>query len=276
MKYILKLCYRGPGFHGFQRQPADRTVQGELEKALQKLFKEPITLAAAGRTDTGVHALGQIVSFTTERALPLKAAVDGTNGLLSHDLAVVQGAMLDTDHSFHPRYSAQSRTYHYYVLSSTAPQDRVIHSGHVWCIGPDLQKTAMEEAARHLLGRHDFATFTSRNDKPTTIREILALSISEHPAPPWTTGKLWRFELTANAFLRKMVRMLTASLVEVGLGLRAPQDVKKMREALDPSAGPHPAPGEGLYFHSVAYPEDPFALGESYRARIPAGFIFKR
>jgi tRNA pseudouridine38-40 synthase len=270
MKYVLKISYDGSNFCGFQRQTSESTVQGCLEKALGKLFGEEIGLAAAGRTDTGVHGLGQVVAFEASKILPARAVVEGTNSRLGSSVAIRQAARLSPDTDFHPRFSALSRTYQYYILGAAGPAERVLWSDRAWCLGEEPDPDLMTEAAKLFLGEHDFKTFTARCDMPHYRRKILDL----HVATVATNPNIIMVNLQANAFLRRMVRRLVAGLVEAGLGLATIEELQSRLESRDPGVARHTAPGEGLYFHSVEYSPDPFEAPlalDRYTARKRSG-----
>ena len=270
MKYVLKVCYDGSKYCGFQRQPTHPTVQGALETALGKFLGEEVSLVAAGRTDTGVHGVGQVVCFESSRCLPTRAIVEGVNRLLEDSLTILQAATLPSDSEFHPRYSAQSRTYHYYILSGAGSAERVLWSNRAWCLGQEPKVEVMQSAAKVFLGEHDFKTFTARCEMPHYRRRILDITV----ASPITSPHIIVVKLRANAFLRRMVRRLVGALVESGLGLTTIGELKTQLEARDPGLARHTAPGEGLYFHSVEYSPDPFAEPpaiDCYTARKPLG-----
>ena len=278
MKYVLKISYDGESFNGFQRQPDAVTVQGQLERALSKLFCEPVQLVAAGRTDTGVHGVGQVIAFDSEVARPLKGVVEGVNGQLGDSISITEAALLPGDSQFHPRFSAQTRTYHYLVLSDCQPSAQTLWSRRMWCVRETIDESRIARACQIFLGEHDFTTFTSRCDMPNYTRTVL--EFSAHPAEQeFLPGKLWRVTVKANAFLRKMVRLMVAAVVESGLGLLSEADVKKKLESLNPDTAPHPAPPSGLYFADVSYDPDPFSTSQlalqTYTARPRRGFIFK-
>ena len=273
VKYVLKVSYDGSSYFGFQKQPHHPTVQQELERALGKLFDEEIHLVYAGRTDTGVHGLGQVAAFEHPRVLPARALVEGVNCSLTDSVTVLEAAVLPDGHGFHPRYSALSRTYEYRLLCEADPADRVLWSSRAWCLAgrPDLE--LLREAAGLLVGEHDFRTFTSRADEPHYRREVFSVEVVERGEP-----RSLVLTITANAFLRKMVRLLVAGLVEVGLGLSSRGQLLQRLEKADPDWGPHPAPAQGLYFRSVQYPPDPFReiAQERYKARSHPGIRVKR
>ena len=278
MKYVLKISYDGESFNGFQRQPNVVTVQGRLEQALSKLFCESIELVAAGRTDTGVHGIGQVIAFDSQVDRPLKGVVEGVNGRLGDSISISEAALLPDDSQFHPRFAAQARTYHYLVLSDCHPSAHSLWGRRMWCLRDSLEHSRISQACEVFLGEHDFTTFTSRCDMPSYTRTVLEFS-ARPTEQDFLPGKLWRIEVRANAFLRKMVRLMVAAVVESGIGLLSPDDVRKKLKALEPDTAPHPAPPSGLYFADVQYEPDPFSTAQlalqTYRARPRRGFIFK-
>lgn len=275
MKYLFKVCYDGTGYFGFQRQPKHKTVQGELEKALGRIFNDDIRLSYAGRTDAGVHGLGQVAAFEHPEELPARAIVEGANSRLEPSVVVTEAATLAGETDFHPRYSALSRTYEYRLLSGAGPRERVLWADRAWCLGGELDLELMKEGASLLLGEHDFRTFTARCDRPHYRREVLAVEIKEQP---WLSGQSVTVTITANAFLRRMVRLLVGALVEIGLGESSCGRLLQRLQARDPDRAPHPAPPSGLYFHSACYRPDPFCsdlAGDFYRARAQSGVRIK-
>ena len=256
VKYALKVSYDGGRHHGFQRQLTMQTVQGELEKALSKYFKEPIQLVCAGRTDVGVHGLGQVVAFETAVERPAQGVTEAVNNILCDSILIRQTARLVAESQFHPRFSAKHRTYRYLVLEDCPPEIRLMWEERAWCLGGTLEVEKMQECAQLFLGTHDFATFTSQCDMPTTVREVKSIEVHRESWP--LAGSGVTITITGNAFLRRMVRMLVASMVEVGLGYLDTANVERRFQALDPSRALHPAPPSGLYFHSVGYDPDPF------------------
>lgn len=275
LKYVLEVAYKGSHFFGFQRQAEAKTVQGQLEKALSALFRTPIELVGAGRTDTGVHATGQVVAFQVEGNLPLTAVIDGVNGRLSDYLNVVRAASLPEDSEFHPRFSALGRTYRYLILTGCRRQTKTLWGENFWCLGGEFDLERARSACRGFVGEHDFSTFSSRCDMPTMIRRVESFTVKPFP---WAgSEKAFVLTVTANAFLRKMVRLLTAGVVEVGLGLREVESLHQKLKLCDSGQAPHPAPPSGLYFHSVQYDPDPFATGiETYEGRPYLGLRFKK
>lgn len=258
MKYALKIAYDGSGHHGYQRQPNVITIQGEIERALATLLEAPVSLTAAGRTDKGVHALGQVVAFQTQSERPLTALSEGVNDTLDGLAAVLVAARLgDHKSSFHPRFSALERTYAYYLLARANPIDHLLWSDRAWCLDEPVDLGLMRSAVPVFLGKHDFTTFSFRG-QGNKLRQVTSIDIDRmEPAGP-LTSELYRIRITANSFLRKMVRLIVAGLVEVGAGLREVSDLKSKLEACDSTLAPHPAPSSGLYFESIHYDPDPF------------------
>lgn len=268
MKYVLKICYDGTQFAGYQRQPDQVTVQGHLETALLKLFSEPINLAAAGRTDTGVHGLGQVVAFEAKRALPARAVVETLNTRLGDSVAVLEGAVHPDASEFHPRFSALSRCYHYYLITGAGQTEHVLWSNRAWCLGKEPDVEVMARATKVFLGEHDFRTFCSQCDLPHYRRNVHSLEVK--PGPTIAGTQLLVVEVRANAFLRRMVRRLVGGLVAAGLGRVTISELQEKLEARNPDTACFTAPPQGLYFHSVGYETDPFSeppAQDYYRAR---------
>lgn len=253
-RYRLTVAYQGDAFAGFQRQPegGPESVQGTLEQALSSLMAEPIQLKAAGRTDAGVHATGQVIAFDSQRERPAEVVARGANALLPETIRVLTAALAEPD--FHPRYDALSRIYHYHVLSQP---HALFWSQRAWCLPDPLDHQAMQEAAHQLLGEHDFSTYSSRAPADQTrVRTLTALDISRSrwAAPAPFDLPLVTFQLEANAFVRRMVRLLVAALVEVGRGRWEVHEPARRLALRDPAQAPPPAPSGGLYLVKVNYP----------------------
>jgi tRNA pseudouridine38-40 synthase len=201
----LLIAYDGAAYQGWQVQAAGRTVQGTIEKTLERILGSPTWVIGAGRTDAGVHALGQVIAFRTAWRHPLADLERGLNALLPADIAVHNLELAEPD--FHPRFSAQSRWYRYQIglWSGHAP----LRARFVWELGPRLDLDAMQRAAGHLRGEHDFASFGQPPQGENTIRQVFAAD--------WTQqDDILYFDIRANAFLRHMVRNLVGTLVQVG------------------------------------------------------------
>lgn len=262
MKYALKIAYDGAGFFGFQRQSAHKTVQGELEGYLSSFFAQEITTVAAGRTDSGVHGNGQVVAFESEQVKDLGRLCHSLNSMARVPLAVREAVCLEDDDPFHPRYSALSRTYSYYLVDRCTPRESILWKHCAWCLAGELQPDSLRQPLAGLIGEHDFTTFSYKSaDLPSRVRQLFELELSPEPSCSLLGSqgaRLWRLQVRANGFLRRMVRLLTAGLVEVGLGLRESDDLLQRLEARKAELAPHPAPPQGLYLDEVEYQPDPF------------------
>ncbi len=237
--------YDGSELLGFQIQTQGRTVQGEIENVLLRLTQTPVRVTGAGRTDAGVHASGQVIAFRVPWKHSLADLHRAVNALLPEDISF---RSLDiAPAGFHPRFSALKRCYRYQI--GQWPGHSPLRSRYAWELGPDLDIEAMQRAADRLIGSHDFATFGQPPQGEITIREIF--SANWRPAPPYLY-----FDLCANAFLRRMVRTITATLVQVGRRQRPPEDITALIAARDRSLAPPPAPAKGLILTQVFYPAD--------------------
>ena len=247
-RYLLKLRYDGRGFAGYQRQPGVRTVQGELERALQELLSVRVSLTCAGRTDKGVHALGQVVRFKLpERALS-GLRLSELNQKLAPAIQITE--MATAPSGFHPRHSALSRTYSYFVRSDRQTEEPQPEG--VFAIPESLDLVKMRAAARLLEGEHDFSTFSYRSGCTGNVRRLHSVSIDSHAG-------LTRIRFRGEGFLRKMVRLMVAGLLDCGRGHLQLPELAQLLEARSPELAPHPAPPHALYLESVEYDPDPFA-----------------
>lgn len=249
---VIKLGYRGEDFCGFAEQPAQRTVAGELRRALETTLRRPCELTCAGRTDAGVHAIAQYVSVpVTESELMLPGArlMRSLVALTPDDLSI--GALFRAQPSFSSRFDALSRSYRYRICAGDVRP--VLAWDHAWWYKGQLNVGAMNEASKLLLGEHDFKSFckaASAVDKPT-CRYVGALDVR---ALEEAGENLVAIDITGNAFLHNMVRTIAGSLVEVGRGHRRPEWMSEVLAACDRrSAGPC-APAKGLTFVRVEYP----------------------
>lgn len=244
----LDLAYEGTRYHGFGLQPNRRTIQEVLEEALARSLGERVRVTAAGRTDAGVHASGQVVSFTTRGRLAPPELLRAANARLPDDV-LVHGAA-DAPPDLDARRSAIRRHYRYLIWSQRLPS--LWWRRWAWHLTDRPDLAAMQDAADRLVGTHDFASFLGhRSQEPagrTTVRTV-------ERADWWQDGNLIGFEITANAFLRHMVRGIVGTLVEVGRGKLDPAQFGTIFEAGDRrQAGPN-APPHGLILTGVDYPE---------------------
>jgi tRNA pseudouridine38-40 synthase len=240
----LLLEYDGTRYHGWQRQKKDVTIQGVVEAALGRLTGEAVALIGSGRTDAGVHALGQVANFYTSGQLPLKAFRDGLNSLLPWDLAILEAA--EAPPEFHARKAARAKTYEYRILNRRVRSP--LHHHYGWWLAAPLDLEAMAAAAAALPGKHDFSAFrASGSDNLNPVRQVLAARWQTHP------GGWLRFTVTATGFLRGMVRSLVGTMVEIGQGKESPEKLAELlhrgqRHLVGPTAPP-----QGLYLVEVLY-----------------------
>jgi tRNA pseudouridine38-40 synthase len=251
----LVLEYDGTHYVGWQMQPNGPSIQGRLKLALKQLLNTDVDVFAAGRTDSGVHALGQVVAFDSPANLPLKAYWMGLNGLLPDDVAVVSAEVVDD--AFDPRRWAQGKRYQYRISNRRGRSPNRRHSH--WEIFQPLDLAAMQRAAQHYLGRHDFSSFRAKDcEARHPIREIKRADVDG------TAGDELRFTVEGTAFLRHMVRNLTGALVEVGRGKQTSDWVKQILEAKDRNHTGSTAPAHGLTLLEVFYGPEPRGPNDSH------------
>lgn len=253
-RYALKIEYDGGPFSGWQRQVGLASVQGTVEAALARLEPGAHKLAAAGRTDAGVHATAQVATIDLEKEWdPFRLSEALNWHLKPAPVAILAAARVASD--FHARFSAIERRYLFRLLARRAP---AVHDrGLVWQVQKPLDATAMRAAAAHLLGHHDFTTFRSSMCQATTPMKTLdALDIEVIEVPH---GQEFRFRLRARSFLHNQVRSIVGTLERVGAGAWKPEDVKAALAARDRTACGPVCPPQGLYLCGVGYPQDPFS-----------------
>lgn len=243
---LLTIAYDGTNYSGWQVQPNGLAVQQVVEDALERLLGERVRLCSSGRTDAGVHARAMPAAFVTNRELPLRAFVEGTNRYLPDDIAV-QAARLVPD-GFKPISEALAKHYRYTILNSTvrSPLDRL----YGWQVRDSLDLPAMVRAAGYFVGRHDFAAFRASNCvAKTTVRRVDSVEISR-------AGSCITIDVVGEGFLKYMVRVMSGTLVDVGRGRFAPEHVEELlREGNRQKAGVT-APACGLCLMKVFYPEN--------------------
>jgi len=244
IKLILE--YDGTGFSGWQIQPDKRTVQGELEIALSRLTGDRISTVAAGRTDAGVHALGQAVSFKTDSKHPDHVFCRALNSLLPRDVVVL--AAEEAPEEFHARRSARGKCYRYLIRDR--PARAALSRDRVWHLRRLLELAAVRKATTHLIGNHDFTSFRSAScEAKSPIREMRRIEV-------YRDGHgLMVIEMWASAFLKQMARAIVGTLTEVGTGKRRPEEIKTILEAKDRERAGVTAPPQGLYLVCVDYEE---------------------
>jgi tRNA pseudouridine38-40 synthase len=246
MERNLKLVveYDGTEFYGWQRQPQVRTVQGEIERVLEQLLQHPVKLTAAGRTDMGVHAQGQVVNFFTTRRLQARRLLLGLNALLPADIRVQE--VCEVPHSFDARFSAVARVYRYRI----ATRPRAIGRQYAWYCRWSLDLELMRQAARLLLGEHDFRSFCRAEVELPHYRCCVTQADWQQSG-----DELW-FDIRANRFLHSMVRTIVGTLVDVGRGKTPPQKVAEMLQARDRRVAGPCAPAQGLCLMHVIYGDE--------------------
>jgi len=242
----LTLHYDGSGFHGWQFQPDQRTVQGELEAALTRLADQPRTVVASGRTDAGVHATGQVASVDMPFPWSPERLRKALNAILPPDIWVQEVHRVVS--GFHPRYDALTRTYAYRV--GTAPEARSpFHRPHCWALGEALDADALARAAAFIPGEHSFLAFAKAGQPERGDR----CKVTRAEWDRWELGA--RFTITADRYLHHMVRYLVGTMVDAARGRRPPEDVEDLlRSGSDRETSP-PAPPEGLFLTQVEYPD---------------------
>lgn len=252
-RYALKIEYNGKPFSGWQRQDDQLTVQGSIDDALRKLEPNFVSIAAAGRTDTGVHGLGQVAHCDLEKPWkPFRLSEALNFHLKPLPISILQAVQVPDD--WHARFHALERSYMFRLISRRAPL--AIGDGLAWRINHELDANAMREAATHLIGKHDFTTFRSTfcqaKSPVKTLDEIL---IEEKPIP---YGAEFTFHIRARSFLHNQVRSFVGSLERVGTGSWSPDQMKHALEAKDRQACGPVCPAHGLYLANVKYPTDVF------------------
>jgi tRNA pseudouridine38-40 synthase len=242
--YRLDISYDGTSFHGYARQQDIRTVQGVLDAALARIMG-PVETTVAGRTDAGVHARQQVVSFTVESSVEVDRLVRSLNGLLPVEVAVL--ACREVEEGFSSRFSALSRSYRYQILNRPAPDP--LRRLTTWHIPQILDLVAMQRAAGAFVGEHDFASLCRKAKGRSTIREVLEVS--------WARDDdIVEFRVTATSFCRRMVRSMVGLCVEVGRGRLDAGDMAGILAARDREAAGGAAPPHGLVLWDVVYPDE--------------------
>ena len=247
-RIVLGVQYIGTGWNGYQKQPERNTVQDRLEMALEKFACTPLATTCAGRTDTGVHAIEQVVHFDTDLVRPTQAWVRGVNTFLPDSIVVrwAKEVPLGEDGlEFHARFSARSRTYHYVLYNHPTPS-ALLSNRAGWMFRP-LDVERMIEAARHLIGTHDFSAFRASScQAKTPVKDMHEVRIERH-------GDIIVFTLRASAFLHHMVRNIVGSLVYVGLGRQEPDWMHEVLESRSRDVAAPTFMPDGLYFARIEY-----------------------
>ena len=239
----LTVSYDGTGYHGWQRQPNAPTVEEAFRAAVERILDHEVRMSAGARTDAGVHAMGQVVNFRTEKTIDCTALQRGLNSLLPRDIRALDAS--DADDAFHARYSAKGKTYVYCILNRPCNSPflarYVLHFPHALDIAP------MKAAAKAVIGEHDFSAFKKKDEVyKSTVREVKRAGI----APK---GDMVYVVIEATGFLRYMVRNIVGTLLEVGQGRMDAEEFKAVLDSgMREEAGPT-APPQGLFLRAIRY-----------------------
>jgi tRNA pseudouridine38-40 synthase len=241
IKVVLE--YDGSGFAGWQQQAHGRTVEAELKRALREITGQELKVYAAGRTDAGAHAEGQVVSFQTDGRISPRRLVAALNAKLPDDVAVLSAE--EVSDTFHARYSARWRRYRYRYLDR--PSRPALERGRCWQVRGPLDVDAMTKAAKALVGKHDWTSYCSASEPPDArVREMRSARVVRH-------GDIVELELVAEGFLRGLARSIAGALAEVGRGRRPPEWVGEVLDSRDRRRAARTAPAGGLTLVEVIY-----------------------
>ena len=242
--FKLIIEYDGTRYHGWQRQKEDATIQGEIEKALWIMTRDRVTLTGSGRTDAGVHALGQVANFRCDTNLEPDMFQRGLNSLLPDDIVIKVCRRVDD--AFHARFDVVSKIYHYSIFNNPVPA--AIKRQYAWSIRKKLDIEAMRLAASYIIGSHDFKAFEgSGSPRAHTTRHVMTADWIE------TDHRRLIFRIEADGFLRFMVRNIVGTLVDVGLGKTLPAEFNEILESKDRNMAGATAPAHGLCLMDVKY-----------------------
>jgi tRNA pseudouridine38-40 synthase len=243
MRFKLTVEYDGTDFCGWQRQENGLSVQASIEDALASMLQKPTAVRGAGRTDAGVHALGQVAHFDAEARIPLIGYHRGLNSILPHSIAIRSVEPVASD--FDARFSARGKLYRYSIWSGQTRSP--MRDRYVWHLRRTLDVARMQEAANALVGRHDFNAFRASDcERKTTERTLARVSVER-------ADELVTVEVAGDAFLKNMVRIIVGTLAEVGFGKRPPADVQRVLEGKDRRQAGVTAPPQGLTLVHVDY-----------------------
>ncbi|QGH32749.1 tRNA pseudouridine(38-40) synthase TruA [Gracilibacillus salitolerans] len=243
LKAIIR--YDGTFFSGYQVQPNGRTVQGVMEKVLMKMHKgNHVRVTASGRTDQGVHAVGQVIHFDTELEIPPENWLRALNTMLPDDVEVI--SITDVPENFHARYDVSEKEYRYYILN--AKEKDLFRRHYTHFVKEKLDLGAMSEASQHFLGSHDFSSFCAANSKVKgdKVREITDIAVDQD-------GENMIVRVKGTGFLYNMVRIIVGTMIEIGLGKRESEEITEIIAAQDRSKAGKTAPPQGLYLWEVNY-----------------------
>lgn len=241
IKLIIE--YDGKGFNGWQKQPDRLNIQGEIEKAIEEITGEKVDLTASGRTDAGVHSLGQTANFKTDSKIPTEKFAKAINSRLKKSIVIKSAE--EVDEKFHSRYSVKSKTYRYIINNSE--NGTAIYRGLEYHVPMRLDYEKMNEAIKYFIGEHDFKAFkASGTSSKSSVRKILDGSVRKE-------GERVIIEVTGTGFLYNMVRIISGTLLDVGLGKIKPEDIPSIIESKDRTKAGKTLPAHGLYLLQVNY-----------------------
>lgn len=239
----LTIEYDGKDFNGWQKQPNKPNIQGEIERAIYNITKEEVDLIGSGRTDAGVHALGQVANFKTNSNIPIEKLALAINSQLKNSIIIKKAE--EVDERFHSRYNAKHKTYRYIINNS--PCGTAIYRNLEYCFPIKLDVAKMQEAAKYFEGEHDFKAFkSSGTSAKNSVRTIYNASVKQE-------GEKIIIELTGNGFLYNMVRIISGTLLDVGLQKIKPEEIKNIIEEKDRQKAGKTLPAHGLYLVEVKY-----------------------
>jgi tRNA pseudouridine38-40 synthase len=242
--FKITIEYDGTAYHGWQRQAEDRTVQGEIEKALMTITGNPVSLTGSGRTDAGVHAFGQVANFHCRTRLDHTVFLKGLNSLLPKDIVITECTPVSAE--FHARYDVKSKSYHYKILNRTLPA--AIFRQYAWHIPKKLDIEAMLRSLHYIIGTHDFKAFEGSGSlRANTVRSVMYADLEK------TEDGYLVFKIAGNGFLRFMVRNIVGTLADVGLGKITPNDFNNILLSRDRNRAGVTAPAHGLFLMQVNY-----------------------
>ncbi len=242
MRYLARISYDGSKYKGYQKQPNTKTIQGELERVLTVINHNPVSVHGSGRTDAGVHALGQMIHFDLMVNMNEKEVKKAMNSLLSPDIYVREVTIVNDD--FHARFDVRKKEYIYWLnMGEYDP----IQKDYVYQYNRELDIEAINKAMLYLKGEHNFRSFTKVDEeKESYVRHIYEAKIQKD-------GNFLIFTFIGNGFMRYMVRNLVGTLIEVGEGKRKPQEIDEILKAEDRKMAGKTAPACGLYLKAVSY-----------------------
>ena len=239
----LTIEYDGKDFNGWQKQPDRLNIQGEIEKAIEEITGEKVDLTASGRTDAGVHSLGQTANFKTDSKIPTEKFAKAINSRLKKSIVIKSSE--EVDEKFHSRYSVKSKTYRYIINNSE--NGTAIYRGLEYHVPMKLDYEKMNEAIKYFIGEHDFKAFkASGTSSKSSVRKILDGSVRKEE-------ERVIIEVTGTGFLYNMVRIISGTLLDVGLGKIKPEDIPSIIESKDRTKAGKTLPAHGLYLLQVNY-----------------------